>query len=150
MYGLKAPAGLQENQETLKLELCLIELRSHFTDFHGHTLKIWSNREFPLGSRGNKSNWYPQRYGFNPWSCLVGQGSGVTVSYSVGRRYSSDPLLLWPWCRLAAAAPIQPLAWKLPYIADAALKSKKQKKKKKKGLTNTIRIKDSLLTLSMR
>ena len=27
----------------------------------------------------------------------------------------SDPSLLWLWCRLAATAPIQPLAWEPPY-----------------------------------
>ena len=42
------------------------------------------------------------------------------------------------WCccgcgvRLAAIAPIRPLAWKPPYATSAALKSKKKKKKKKK------------------
>ena len=36
------------------------------------------------------------------------------------------------WCRLAATAPIQPLAWGLPYAAGAALKSKINNKLKKK------------------
>ena len=49
--------------------------------------------------------------------------SGVAVIYSVGCRGSSDPMLLWLWCRLAAIAPIQPLAWELPYAMDAALKN---------------------------
>ena len=31
------------------------------------------------------------------------------------------------WCRLGAAAPIQPLAWQLPYVTHAALKEKKPK-----------------------
>ena len=44
------------------------------------------------------------------------------MSCGVGRRHSSDPLLLWLWCRLAAAAPIQPLAWELPYAIGAAIK----------------------------
>ena len=39
-----------------------------------------------------------------------------------------DLTWLWLWRRLAAAAPIQPLAWKLPYAAGAALKRKKKKK----------------------
>ena len=43
-----------------------------------------------------------------------------------------DLELLWLWCRSAAAAPIQPLAWKLPYAASAAAKKAKKKKKKKK------------------
>ena len=38
---------------------------------------------------------------------------------------------LWLWCQPAAAAPIPPLAWELPYISGAALKKKKRKKKKK-------------------
>ena len=39
----------------------------------------------------------------------------VSASCSVGHRYSSDPMLLWLWCSLAAVAPVQPLAWELPY-----------------------------------
>ena len=31
------------------------------------------------------------------------------------------------WCRLAAVAPIRPLAWEFPYTAGAALKKKKDK-----------------------
>ena len=34
------------------------------------------------------------------------------------------------WCRLAAAALIQPLAWELPHAAGMALKRKKRKRKK--------------------
>ena len=36
------------------------------------------------------------------------------------------------WHRLAATAPIGPLAWKPPHDAGAALKGPKKKKKKKK------------------
>jgi len=43
-----------------------------------------------------------------------------------------DLAWLWLWCRLAATAPIQCLAWELPYAVPAALKRKKEKKKKKK------------------
>ena len=41
-------------------------------------------------------------------------------------------VLLWLWCRLAATAPIPPLAWELPYALGVVLKDKKRKKKKKK------------------
>ena len=41
-----------------------------------------------------------------------------------------NPALLWLWCRLAAVAPIQPLAWELPCAMGAALKKKKKKKKR--------------------
>ena len=44
------------------------------------------------------------------------------MSCGVDHRYSLDLALLWLWCRPAAAAPIQPLAWELPHAVDAALK----------------------------
>ena len=43
-----------------------------------------------------------------------------------------DTALLWLWCRLAAAALIQPLARELPYAVGAALKRHTHKKKEKK------------------
>ena len=46
------------------------------------------------------------------------------MSSGVGQRLGSDLALLWLWCRLAAVAPIRPLAWELPYAAGAALKEK--------------------------
>ena len=52
----------------------------------------------------------------------------IAVSCGVGRRHSSDPVLLWPWCRPAAVAPIRPLAWESPYVAGGALKNKQTKK----------------------
>ena len=30
-------------------------------------------------------------------------------------QWVKDPMLLWLWCRLAAAILIRPLAWELPY-----------------------------------
>ena len=52
------------------------------------------------------------------------KGSGIAMSCSVECRLSSDPALLWLSYRPAAAAPIQPLDWELPYTADAALNLK--------------------------
>ena len=46
------------------------------------------------------------------------------MSCGTGRRHGWDPTLLWLWCRQAAACPISPLAWELPYAAAAALKKK--------------------------
>ena len=34
------------------------------------------------------------------------KGSGIAVSCGIGRRHGMDPVLLWLWCRPAAAAPI--------------------------------------------
>ena len=48
----------------------------------------------------------------------------------VGCRCSSEPEVLWLWCRPAAEAQIPPLAWEFPYVAGMALKSKKQNKTK--------------------
>ena len=36
------------------------------------------------------------------------------------------------WCRPAAAVPIQPLAWDLPYAAGAALKKRERERERKK------------------
>ena len=41
-------------------------------------------------------------------------------------QWVKDPLLLWPWCRLAAVAPIQTLDWEPPNAAGLALKKKKE------------------------
>ena len=49
------------------------------------------------------------------------------MTCGVGRRH--DSILVLPWLWLAAAAPTQLLAWKLPYAAGIALK--------KRGGTNT-------------
>ena len=43
----------------------------------------------------------------------------------MGRRRGCE--LLWLWCRPAAAAPIQPLAWELPYTSGVVLKRQKEK-----------------------
>ena len=52
------------------------------------------------------------------------------MSCGVGRRCGSDLVLLWLWCRLAATAPIGPLAWEPPYAVGVALAGQKTKKKK--------------------
>ena len=48
------------------------------------------------------------------------------MNCGTGHRHGSDPVLLWLWHRLAAIAPVQPLAWKLRYIVGVALKGKKK------------------------
>ena len=56
------------------------------------------------------------------------------MSCGGGRRCGSDPVLLWLWRRLAATAPIGPLAWEPPYAVGAAQEMAKRQKKKKKKL----------------
>ena len=53
------------------------------------------------------------------------------MSCGVGHRPGLDLALLWLWCRPAAAALIQPLAWKLPCAVGAALKRQTKEKKEK-------------------
>ena len=43
-------------------------------------------------------------------------------------QWVKDPELLWLWCRLAAAAPMQPLVWELPDAVGAALRNKTKQK----------------------
>ncbi len=57
----------------------------------------------------------------------MGQGSGVAVSCGIGCRRGLDPALLWLWHRLAAAAPIGPLAWESPHAVGVALEKAKRK-----------------------
>ena len=58
------------------------------------------------------------------------KGSSIAESCcGVGHRCSSDLVLLWMWCRPAAATPIQSLGWELPYATGAAIKRRKKKKK---------------------
>ena len=58
------------------------------------------------------------------------------MSCGVGCRHSSDPLLLWLWCRLSATAPNGPLAWEPPYAVGAALEKKAKRPKKNKTKQN--------------
>ena len=62
---------------------------------------------------------------FDPWLHLVGKGSGIAASFSVVCRCSSDPVLPWLWHWPAAAVPIEPLAWELPYAVCVAIKINK-------------------------
>jgi len=55
----------------------------------------------------------------------------VAKSYGEGHRLGLDPALLWLWHRLAATAPIGPLAWEPPYASGTALEKAKRKKKEK-------------------
>ena len=46
------------------------------------------------------------------------KGPLVAMSHGVGYRRGSGLVLLWLWCRPAAAAAIQPLAQELPYAIN--------------------------------
>ena len=60
------------------------------------------------------------------------------MSCGVGHRHCLELALLWLWRRLAAVAPIRPLAWEPPYAAGVALKRQKTKKFKKRVYINLV------------
>ena len=74
----------------------------------------------------------PEDAGSLPGLAQWVRGSGVAVSCGIGHKDGSDPMLLWLWCRPAAVALIQPLAWEPPHAVGVALKRKKDEKKRKK------------------
>ena len=53
---------------------------------------------------------------------LSGSRIGIAVSSGIGHRHDSDPVLLWPWCKLVATAPIRFLVCEHAYALGAALK----------------------------
>ena len=57
------------------------------------------------------------------------------MSCGIGLRWSSDPVLLWLQYRPVPVAPVQPLAWELPY-ALGMVPPKKTKKKTETKQTN--------------
>ena len=59
---------------------------------------------------------------------LRGLGIRCCHELCVVHRHGSDSALLWLWCRLASVAPVQPLAWELPYVKGVALKNEGKKK----------------------
>ena len=75
------------------------------------------------------------------------------MSCAVGCRHGLDPALLWLWCRLAATAPIRPLAWEPPYATGAALEKAKRQKtkttKKKTKLSGAYNSKHTVRTPSL-
>ena len=63
---------------------------------------------------------------------LSGLGSSITASLGLSCRWDLVPELLRLWHRLAAAAPIQPLAREILYAASGAIKRNKKKKVEEK------------------
>ena len=60
------------------------------------------------------------------------------MSCGVGRRCGSDLVLLWLWCRPAATAPIQPLAWEPPYATVAVLKRQKRQQQRSRSQSDSL------------
>ena len=67
---------------------------------------------------------------------VVNESDKVLGSIPGLAQWVKDPALLWLWCRLAATAPIRPLAWKPPYAMGVALEKKKTKRPKKRRRIN--------------
>ena len=48
-------------------------------------------------------------------------------------QWVEDPALLWLWCRLAATAPIGPLAWEPLYAVGVTLKKRVRERERNEG-----------------
>ena len=62
----------------------------------------------------------------------------LALPQAVGRRHGSDPALLWLWHKLAATAPIPPLAQELPYAAGSAVKRKTKQNENQNSRCGTV------------
>ena len=69
--------------------------------------------------------------GLDQW---VGYGSDIAMSWGAGHRHCSDLVLLWLWHRLAAVAPIWPLAWEPPLATGMVLKRQTNRQKTQNSL----------------
>ena len=50
------------------------------------------------------------------------------MSYGIGHIHGLDPMLLWLWRKLVAAALIRPLAWEFPYTTGVVVNKQAKKK----------------------
>ena len=89
-------------------------------------------REFPSWLSGLRVWLVPMRVQVQSLTLLSGFKDPLyPMSCGAGRRCSLDVALLRLWRRPAAAAPIGPLTWELPYATGATIKKQKQTNNKK-------------------
>ena len=131
LFTAISPCLLQEGQRHIGSDgnhVHLLSLRHN--NMNSSHLKNKMCKEFPSWRGAVETN--PTRKheiegsipGLNQWVKDLALPWAVR---GVGCRCSSDPELLWLWCRLTAVAPIWPLAWEPPYATGTALKKKKKR-----------------------
>ena len=91
---------------------------------------LWNlpRQEFPLWLNGWRIQLGIMRFQVRSLALLSGLGIRRCCELWLGHRCSSDSVLLGLWHRLAAVAPVRPLAWEPLYATGAALKKGKKKK----------------------
>ena len=67
------------------------------------------------------------------------------MSCGVDHRCGSDPALLWLWHRLAATAPIGPLAWELLWKQPKKWQKDQKKKTQRRENIKVMKIPESLV-----
>ena len=87
---------------------------------------IWSSHR---GAAVNESNRNHEVAGSIPGLAQWVEDLSFAISCGVGCRRGWDPALLWLWRRLAATAPVRPLAWEPPYAMGVAPKNSKKKRR---------------------
>ena len=92
--------------------VCAHGLHLHFKGLEPscQSLKKFISLGVPVVAQWKRIRLGPMRWRVRSLASLRGLRIRRAVSCGVGRRCGSDPALLWLWHRLAAIAPVRPLA----------------------------------------
>ena len=93
-----------------------------YTVIHVNYISIKLEKGVPIVAQQHPTQLVSMRTQVLSLASLSGLRIWVAVNHGVGCRCGSDLALLWLWYRLAVAAVIGPLGWKLPYARECGPK----------------------------